>query len=157
MSNEDTQGLSRSYLEKFLGTASDNPQALILSAYLEEKEKWETKLKIIETYKDAILQRAADLEKVIVKERDALNKIQIDLHNESGVWVWFLRTIGIKTRAERKFHKILVKAQKLTLELKTINSEFINTLSEYDKIADNPPNTSQYELAMIGNTLFKPR
>jgi hypothetical protein len=157
MRDEFIQNIDQAYLEQFLATASDNPQALVLSAYLEEKAKWDEKLNTLILYKDTIVQKAIGLEKVVDEKRDAINKAQADLHNESGILVWLLKLIGIKTRAERRFHKIFKEAHELTSELKELNDEFINVLEEYDKTAANPPDARQYELAMIGNTLFKPR
>ena len=91
MPDENLPNFDQAYLEEFLATAPDNPQALILGAYLEEKEKWEKKLDTIRAYRDILLERAKKLEEDVAIKRDILNKLQADLANESGVWVSILK------------------------------------------------------------------
>jgi hypothetical protein len=157
MPDENLPNLDKSHLEQFLATASDNPQALLLGAYLEEKEKWENKLDTLKVYRETLLQKAVQLEKIMVEKRDILYKLQADLENESGIWISILGFFCIKTKAQRKFYKIFREGHELTLEMKNLGDEFTNVSNEYEKIYSNPPDTRQYELAMIGNTLFKPR
>ena len=145
------------YLEKFLETVPENPQALVLSAYLEEKEKWEKKLSILRIYKDGVLQEIKKLEKIMLEKRDSLDTINVKISNESGLLVNIFRFFSIRTKAQKQFYKEITGTEKFVLESVRLNNEFENALNEYDKLLSNPPDTNQYELAMIGNTLFKPR
>jgi predicted ATP-dependent Lon-type protease len=157
MSNEYLQNFDKAYIEQFLATAPNNPQALILGAYLEEKEKWENKLKTILSYKDIILDEAKKLEKKMIEGGNELNKLQIELENESGIWVSILKFFNIKTKIQRKFYNLYKESHALTIKMNKLGKEYEEVLNEYEKIYSNPPDTRQYELAMIGNTLFKSR
>lgn len=157
MPNKYPQDIDQSYLEQFLLTASENPQALVLSAYLEEKEGWEKKLDILVARKDKVLHREIEIEKIVSKKRYILGEVKNELYNKSRIWIEILKLVGIKTEVEIKFNEMCEEINELILELKTLNGEFNNILSEYDKIVSNPPDSKQYELAMMGNTLFKPR
>jgi hypothetical protein len=157
MSNEYLQNFDKAYIDQFLAADPNNPQALIVGAYLEEKEKWENKLKTILIYKDVILDKAQRLEERMSNNSDTLSKLQIELESESGMWIAILKFLGIKTKAQRKFYKLFRESHLLTSEINELGVEYEKILSEYEKIYSNPPDTKQYELAMMGNTLFKPR
>jgi hypothetical protein len=157
MYDETLPDIDGSHLKQFLETAPSNPQALLLGVYLEEKEKWEEKLNTIKTYRDVLLDKAEKLEREMFKNNSNLRKLQVNLKNESGLRVSVLNFFFIKTKTQREFNKAFEKAHKLTIEMKDLGDEFISVSEEYEKTYLSPPDTTQYELAMIGNTLFKPR
>jgi len=49
-------------IDQILAVDPDNPQALIMSAYLDEKQKWEEKLKTIQSHRKIVLNRIDNLE-----------------------------------------------------------------------------------------------
>ena len=68
-------------LDQFLSTATENPQALLLSAYLEEKQKWEDDLKVIAFNKTKLLQNFPDAKKKEVVVLDIPNKYKREDYN----------------------------------------------------------------------------
>lgn len=151
------QNTSEAYLEQFLNTASGNPQALLLSAYMDEKKKWEDNLNIIRTYENTIIEKIRKLCIMADKKDNELDKLKLEIEKKSGVWHIILCALGIKTKIERKFDRILNENKSISIEIKKLTQEHKDIVEAYKKIWSNPPNAKQYELAIIGNTLFKPR
>jgi len=157
MSDEYLQNFDKAYIDQFLAADPNNPQALIVGAYLEEKERWENRLKTIQTYKNIILEKAQNLEKEMLDNKDKMDKLQVELKNDSGIWSSILAFLNIKTRVQKKFDKLFGEADQLTSKMKELGKQYESVLKEYEEVYLNPPDTRQYELAMMGNTLFKPR
>ena len=117
-------------LEQFLIQNPNHPQALVLSAFLQEKREWNEEL-------DDILEERS---------------IRIELSNEildrTTKESWF--TFVWRNLIRRK----LTSAQE---EFNRINEEIDELQDEYDELMQNPPNTDMYEIAILGNNLFHSR
>jgi len=105
-------------------------QALILSAFLDERRKWEEKKGL--------------LQEELNQELEAYQKASASMNEEPG-WKQFL------------YHKLLRK-------LSPAASRLEKSMSKIDDIARRiiehdaaEPNAARYELAALGNNLFKPR
>ena len=77
---------------------------------------------------------------------------------EKDLWTTKLcKLLRIKTKAQKNLNYILNAIDKMKLELNHTEFEYKALKKEFHRVYSNPPKTEQYELAMIGNSLFKPR
>lgn len=121
------RGYSDDYLGKEYGT--EIVQALILGAYLDDKKKWEEDINILST-------QLADKTKELVEIRDVLLK-------QARVKTILCKIFRIKTKSEKRFIQI--------------NEDMITLKNKLIRLTDTPPLPDAYELAILGNNLFKSR
>lgn len=158
MSDETLQHLDPQQIEQYLQINPGNPQALILSAYLEEKKKWLQELNSAKVNDALYFKQLTELKiKIAVEENVSLAKAKQEVENQSGFIFKVLKLFRIKTKIEKELQNINDKIDSMKIELKSVEAEYLKLREEYLKIYSNPPQTDQYELAMIGNSLFKPR
>ena len=157
MHDKYIQDISKSYVDQILAVDPDNPQALIISVYLSEKQKWENKLKTIQAHKKTILDRIDELELLVKTKITDFSTLENKAYNETFFWEKIVNIFGIKTKTQRKIIKLDIEINKIQEELDKLYIEFDNATEIYNNIYMNPPDTTQYELAMIGNTLLRPR
>lgn len=126
MFNGNLQEYKVDELNKYLELNPYNSKILLLSAYLEEKQKWSNKLLFL---KEDILNR-----EMAVYDLERVKKTSS-----------FLRIL---------YWKILGRDKLLLKEMEKYKSQIIKLKSEFQTIFNNPPNQNMYNLAMLGSTIF---
>jgi hypothetical protein len=144
-------------LQQFLAAAPNSHPALILGAYLDERKKWENKLEILAFDKTLIIERLNEIKFDVAEETGFNNKIKEKVSKDNKIKVFILNLFGLKTSLQKKLNISNDRLKRFEIELKRIREDFVNISKEYVKTIDNPPKAEQYELAMIGNSLFKSR
>lgn len=117
---------SDTYLEADIDA---NTQQLVLGAYLQEKQKWETKLKTTSELLAYKAQQQIDLE-------DSIN-------NQSKFKIFINNLFKRKSKQEKKLISVLKEIDQLK--------------DQFTSVSNSPPPQSAYELAILGNALFKTR
>ena len=133
MSNEDLRKTSTVKTNKFKTDMIPNlntRETILASAYLSERKRW-TNLK--DTLSAEVYTITAKVDKKIIAVK-----------NES----WAVQFI---------FKKILRKNTPAVTELSLASNKLKVLTNRLKIIIDNPPELYRYDLAVIGNTLFKPR
>lgn len=151
------QDISKSYVDQILAVDPDNQQALIISVYLSEKQKWEDRLKTTQTHRKIILDKIKELELLIKTKTTDFYTLENKVNNKTSFWKRIINTFGIKTKTQREIIKLDIEIEKTQKKLYKLYAEFDNATEIYNNIYMSPPDTTQYELAMIGNTLLRPR
>jgi len=157
MRNDDLQYQDQFKVNKMLQTTS-NSQALVLSAYIEEKSTWEKKLNAAKNEATYCLENLANLKaEVATDELVFLSKAKMDVNSEIGFLSQVLRFLRIKTKAQKKLNEVEERIGQYKKEIKNLEEEYKIRKLVYNNLYSNPPDTTQYELAMIGNKLFRPK
>ena len=158
MSNENLQHLEQSQVDQYLQADPSNTQALILSAYLEEKRKWQERFNSTKADKSLYIKKITNLQiKISTIETTTLAHAEKELKVENNLWSKLCKFLKIKTKAQKNLDIVLKMINTMQSELEQTEIKFKKLREEHFKVYSNPPKTEQYELAMIGNSLFKPR
>lgn len=155
MRNENLQYPDEFQVDQALQTTS-SPQALVLSAYMEEKVVWEKRLDSARVNEIQCAQNIANLKIELAVTKDVLlidSKKKVE--SENNLWSKFLKLFKIKTKNQMKHIILKTKIDMFQEELESLNVDYEINKNIYDTVLSNPPSTIQYELAMIGNKLFK--
>ena len=126
MFNENLQEYKVDELNKYLENNPYNPQVLLLSAYLEEKQKWNNKLLL---FKEDILNK-----QMILYNLENLKENSSFLHN--------------------LYWKVLGRNKLLDKEIEKHKVNLIKLKSDCQIVFNNPPNQIIYNLAMFGSNIF---
>lgn len=102
---------------------------LILSAYLDDKKRWEDEL-----------QEASEAMAEKVKE---MTEVRTLILNQSKIKTFLSKTFKIKTKNEKRLLQVMK-------EVEDLKGQFVG-------ITSSPPSPNAYELAIMGNNLFKAR
>lgn len=158
MRDEYLPGINEEYINKLLSTAPDSPQALVISAFLDDMKRWDEKLKATRTYGIEVTNKIRKYNSLIIQKSGEIERLKnICLKESQKLFVKIINSFGIRTRSQKRIDFVkneIINMDHYVTELYKILND---TLTEYDKLEETPPNIDQYELAMIGNTLFKPR
>ena len=132
MSNEDLpkEGIPTTIIDMNAAANMGGRQALLFSAYMEDRTKWES------------------------------NKQA--LRDEISLCVDALREASEKDSKEFKiikfiYNKILRKPSPASTKLGLTKQALELLTAKMLEVANSEPSTDRYEIAMIGNNLFKPR
>jgi len=104
-------------------------QSLILGAYLDDKKKWEDKIKEIGI--------------ILAKKLDEENKLRELVLKQSKIKIFLYGLFGKKTNQESKLLQTIKEVDKLGEQL--------------TEMSKAPPSVNAYELAIMGNKLFSAR
>ena len=150
------QSLQNVDLDSFLATAASNPQALVLSAYLEEKRKWEDKVKKLVLIKIKAFENIANMYIQIDNKKIKIIKIESENYNK-GFMGLIYKTFNLSNKYEKKLRTLNNEILKIESVLTDEEEKYKKIVEENDLLMSNAPPAVRYELAMMGNNLFKPR
>lgn len=151
------QSLQNVDLNSFLATAASNPQALVLSAYLEEKKKWEDKVKKLVVIKIKAFENIANMYIQMDNKKAKIIKIESENYSQKGFIGLIYKTFDLSNKYEGKLKILNNEILKIELVLKDEEEKYKKIVEEHDLLMDDAPPVVRYELAMMGNNLFKPR
>lgn len=131
---------------------SNGEQSLLLNAYLEEEKRWAEKLKILHSKKLILFDEVERLK----------NLLELKIEERAIEYEAVLSVTGLIKNVIGKSNN--TRYDELTNEIDDINKEIDDIVDkynivckEYDQLSQSPPELFRYELAMLGNQLFKPR
>ena len=90
MYDKYVQNIDKAYIDQLLATTPNNTQALVMAAYLEEKQRWEEKVKISQAYMKTLTDRMIELEKAFDTNNSNFILFSAKLDRESSKWRFFL-------------------------------------------------------------------
>ena len=144
------------YLEQHPQNNLNSLQTLVLSTYLEERKKWIDQLNTIKLKRSNYIKDIVKLQaQISIEELTSLVKAKENLKIENNFWAKLCKFFNLKTKAQRKLDIILNKINKMKYKTNDIMTKAKELEDIYKKMYLNPPNIDRYELAIMGNNLFK--
>lgn len=144
MSDENIQSSNLNTSDDIIQPSALTRQVLLSNAFLTDKTIWKQD-------RDRMLVGLEDARKNLVEATDKLKDAYWKVVNESKI-IQFVFNVILRrpSPAQKKFDEL---EQKHIENVELVN-KFNNTLEE---IVSREPNPDIYELAMLGNNIFKPR
>ena len=155
MSDQKLPNLTPEEMQGILGGINTD-QTLLLNAYLEEEKKWADELQELYLLKTDILEEIVAIKDEIEGIKDRVEYYSKRVKEETGILKFIKNQLGVPTefQSELKYH---------TKDLEDLNLVAIDLMDKYQQIekryldlSEKPPELFRYELAMLGNKLFKP-
>lgn len=157
MSDKFTQDNGDGSLDQFLANAPNNTQALLLSAYLKEKKKWEQEVKDTTLNKIKHIKIMSSINFDIETTKLDIENAEFDDASKSGVVKFYNKLFGVKTKSQKLIVKLKKEIEDLQLQYAMAEEELLQASNKFSDLAQRPPSTDRWELAMMGNKLFSPR
>lgn len=151
MSSEYTQTHNGVIYKKMNDT-----QLLISNAYFEEKKRWDDKLKAIESNLKEHIQTMEECESRIKEKRNHISAI----NSKSAYNGIFSHILNIFKTANANEKKLIKETQELIMlknSLKDLHKNKKHIIKKHEVCVKNYPKSERYELAIMGNNLFKAR
>lgn len=154
MSNKFSQDVSGGSLEQFLATAPNNPQALVLSAYLEEKKKWEEVVRELTVDKFDKIRIVTDITIRLETAQFELDDAKALVKSESGFVKSISKIFRFKTKKQKRVLKLEKEIENLKAKYEEAEASLEEVSQQFTEMASSPPSTDRWELALMGNKLF---
>jgi len=155
MSDEKLQNMTAEELQTMLGGANPE-QALLLNTYLDEEKRWSSRLQALHITRLDIMDEVEEMKDELESAESELNSCIADVEQESGLSKFVCGIINRSTKKQKRMVKATESAYALTAEYTQILEELDSINEKYIEVSENPPELFRYELAMMGNKLFKP-
>ena len=122
-----------SYVKNFMTAYPHNPKTLLVSAYVEEEQRWKLALSAI--YKE--IENCSGSLNILIEKEKKLQK---------SFWRLLWRRFTGKNKNKNDVDEMI----RLSDILKLLQDKYIKLLA-------NPPDQMQYTLALMGSNIFSPR
>lgn len=144
-------------LNQLLTSLQGTPQALILSAYIDERKKWDKNVKLITDMRIENRRFINELYDSRLSLLLDLESLEVAITNESKFANMLYNLFNIKSSDRRKRDKIINHIDKIDEEIIRRESLSNELEKRHNTQLANIPNMDLYEIAMFDNALFKPR
>lgn len=144
-------------LNQLLTSLQGTPQALILSAYIDERKKWDQSVKSIMDMQFENRKFTNELYNSRLSFLLDLEDLEIAIANESKFATILYNWFKIKSADRKKRAKVINHINEIDEEILRRESLADKLEKQYNIQLANIPNMDLYEIAMFDNALFKPR